>query len=81
MMDSGQCAPLGDRRSGGPGVPQLKRPRSDSSWNNSFSASQHPRSAVKTCSSTAPGGDVSGVRDGLANGGDDLPHHLPILHA
>ena len=56
-MDSAQCAPLGDRRlpSGGPGVPQLKRPRSDSSWNDSFSASQHPRSAVKTCSSTAQG--------------------------
>ena len=23
----------------------------------------------------------AGVRDSLANGGDDLPHHLPILHA
>jgi hypothetical protein len=24
---------------------------------------------------------VSSIRDGLANGGNDLPHYLPILHA
>ena len=24
---------------------------------------------------------VSSIRDGLANGGDDLFHHLPVLHA
>ena len=24
---------------------------------------------------------ASGIRDGLANGGDNLPHHLPIFHA
>jgi hypothetical protein len=30
----------------------IKAPCSDSSWNDSFSASQHARSAVKTCLST-----------------------------
>ena len=24
---------------------------------------------------------ASSIRDGLANGGDDLFHHLPVLHA